>query len=263
MAFEGVIFDVDGVLVDSPHERAWRDTLQDLMDGDWRDILPMTRYAPERFNTAFYLQRLAGKPRDAGARAALEAFGVPDAATRAIVYGQKKQERVLQLVEAGQFIAFQDAIRFLLSVKALGIPIAAASSSKNANMFLARISVDDLKPDDRPFTPGNEQGPTLLDQFDANVCGRDFAHGKPHPEIFLTAAQELGVRPGGCLVVEDATSGVQAAKAGGMLALGVARLGDEDLLRAAGADLVVPSLDEVSLTALAHGKVERRRAAAA
>jgi beta-phosphoglucomutase-like phosphatase (HAD superfamily) len=262
MAFEAVIFDVDGVLVDSPQERAWRDTLHDLMNGPWRDILPRTRYAPERFDTAFYLQRLAGRPRDAGARATLEAFGVPDAGARAIVYSQKKQEKTVGLIKAGQFIAFQDAIRFLLAVKARGIPIAVASSSTNANMLLGRISVAAPKRNERLFTPGNEQGPTLLDQFDANVCCRHFAHGKPHPEIFLTAARELGVRPAGSLVVEDSRSGVQAAKAAEMLALGVARLGDEELLRAAGADLVVPSLDEISMTALAHGKVERRRAAA-
>jgi beta-phosphoglucomutase-like phosphatase (HAD superfamily) len=262
MAFEGVIFDVDGVLVDSPHERAWRDTLYDLMNGPWRDLGPRTRYAPERFDTSFYMARVAGKPRDAGARAVLEAFGVPDAAARAVEYGRKKQEKLLALVAAGEFIAFEDAIRFLLAVKALGLPIAAASSSTNANMFLGRIFIDDLAQGERLFTRGFEQGPTLVDQFDANVCGRDFAHGKPHPEIFLTAAAELGVRAAGCLVVEDATSGVQAAKAAAMRVIGVARLGDDELLRAAGADLVVPSLDCVSMTALAHGKVERRRAAA-
>jgi beta-phosphoglucomutase-like phosphatase (HAD superfamily) len=81
--------------------------------------------------------------------------------------------------------------------------------------------------------------------FDANVCGRDFARGKPDPEIFLTAAAELGLAPAACFVVEDAQSGVQAAKAGGMAAVGVARLGDEALLRAAGADWVVTSLDDL------------------
>jgi len=45
--FAGAIFDVDGVLVDSPHERAWRDGLQELMEGPWSDIAPQTTYAPE------------------------------------------------------------------------------------------------------------------------------------------------------------------------------------------------------------------------
>jgi trehalose/maltose hydrolase-like predicted phosphorylase len=103
---------------------------------------------------------------------------------------------------------------------------------------------------------------TLEELFDADISGRDFPKGKPDPTIFLTAAQELGVRPAECFVVEDATSGVQAAKAGNMAALGVARLGDQELLAGAGADLVVTTLDDVSLRALADGKLEERRAAA-
>jgi hypothetical protein len=63
-------------------------------------------------------------------------------------------------------------------------------------------------------------------------------------------------------VVEDASSGVQAAKAGGMAALGVARLDDRDLLVGAGADLVVPSLDDVSMPGLALGRLAERRVAA-
>ena len=79
--------------------------------------------------------------------------------------------------------------------------------------------------------------------FGADTSGRDFAHGKPDPEIFLAAAQELGAAPAECLVVEDAAAGVQAAKAGGMAAIGVARGGEPQLLREAGADLVVETLD--------------------
>jgi beta-phosphoglucomutase-like phosphatase (HAD superfamily) len=86
--------------------------------------------------------------------------------------------------------------------------------------------------------------------FDANVCGRDFARGKPDPEIFLTAAAELGLPPAACVVIEDAQSGVQAAKTGGMACIGVARLGDEQLLQAAGADWVVTSLDDLPATKL-------------
>ncbi|HSS45198.1 MAG TPA: HAD-IA family hydrolase [Thermoanaerobaculia bacterium] len=59
--------------------------------------------------------------------------------------------------------------------------------------------------------------------FDADISGRDFAHGTPHPEIFLTGAKELGVPPEECFVVEDAVSGIQAAAAGGMAALGLSR----------------------------------------
>ena len=99
---------------------------------------------------------------------------------------------------------------------------------------------------------------TLLDLLDADVSGRDLPRGKPDPMIFMVAAEELGATPERCFVVEDAAAGVQAAKAGRMHALGVARLGDEELLASAGADLVVRSLDEVSRPALAEGRLERR-----
>jgi beta-phosphoglucomutase-like phosphatase (HAD superfamily) len=94
----------------------------------------------------------------------------------------------------------------------------------------------------------------LLEQFDANVCGRDFAQGKPAPDIFLAAAADLRLPAARCVVVEDATSGVQAARAGGMACIGVARLGDAALLRAADADWVVTSLDELPIANLLGAK---------
>jgi trehalose/maltose hydrolase-like predicted phosphorylase/beta-phosphoglucomutase-like phosphatase (HAD superfamily) len=262
VAFKGAIFDVDGVLVDSPHERAWREALKELMEGDWRDIREQTRYTPERFTPAVYQQVMAGMPRMAGARAALEHFGVPDVERRVEEYAARKQEHLIKLIEAGQFVAFPDALRFILAVKATGIPVAAASSSKNAKLFLSRIRLDTFAAEQRLDYPFIRPGLTLLELFDADISGRDFPRGKPDPMIFLTAAEELGARPDTCFVVEDAPSGIQAAKAGNMAALGVARLGDEELLAKAGADLVVTTLDEVSLDALAEGRLERRRAAA-
>ena len=96
---------------------------------------------------------------------------------------------------------------------------------------------------------------TLLDFFDADVSGRDFTHGKPHPEMFLTAAHELGTAPEAAIVMEDAAAGAEAAKAGGMAAIGIARAHDADLLSAAGADIVVTTLDEVDLAALPDGRL--------
>ena len=52
--FHGAIFDVDGVLVDSPHERAWREGLRELMESDWRDIREQTTWSPERFTPLVY-----------------------------------------------------------------------------------------------------------------------------------------------------------------------------------------------------------------
>ena len=77
--------------------------------------------------------------------------------------------------------------------------------------------------------------------------------------MFLTAAHELGVAPEAAIVIEDAAAGVQAAKAGGMAAIGIARADDADLLAAAGADLVVTSLDQVDMAALSNGQLATKR----
>ena len=244
--FQGAIFDVDGVLVDSPHFRAWREALQELMDTEWADLRGRTSCSPERFTEAVYQEVVAGRPRLAGALAALKYFGVPDAERWAERYAAVKQEHLVKLMEAGEFSAYPDAIRFVLATKAAGILIAAASSSKNADLLLRQVRLDDYVA---------EKGLTLLDLLDADVSGRDLPRGKPDPMIFLVAAEELPATPARCFVVEDAAVGVQAAKAGGMAALGVARLGDEQALADAGADLVVRTLDEVSRPALAEGRL--------
>jgi trehalose/maltose hydrolase-like predicted phosphorylase/beta-phosphoglucomutase-like phosphatase (HAD superfamily) len=262
MAFRGAIFDVDGVLVDSPHELAWREAFRALMEGEWRDIRDRTSWTPEGFTPAVYQQVMAGKPRMAGARAAMEHFGVPDIDARVEQYAAAKQERVVQLIEEGRFMAFADALRFILAAKDMGIRVAAASSSMNARLFLERIRLDTFVAEQRLDYGFVGPGMTLQELFDADISGRDFPKGKPDPTIFLTAAEELGVSAADCFVTEDASSGIQAAKAAGMAALGVARLDDRDLLLVAGADLVVATLDDVSLRALAEGRLEERRAAA-
>ncbi len=224
----GVIFDVDGVIVDSPHERAWRETLAGFAD-------------PARLTSRLYQAHVAGKPRLAGARAVLEELGVPDAARLAPLYAERKQRRVEQLIEAGSFTAFPDALRFIRALRARGLRLALASSSKNAARMMRRVRLD--------------AGESLPALFDADLSGRDVPHGKPAPDLFLLAAAELGLPPERCLVVEDAPAGIAAAKAGRMSALGIARHADAALLRDAGADLVVTSLDDVPVDALAAGRL--------
>ena len=229
LALTAAIFDVDGVLLASPHERAWREALSGLAE-------------PARFTTAMYQASVAGKPRMAGALASLEALGVPDAAAQVDAYAVRKQARLEALIAGGHVAAFPDALRFVAAVSAMGWPMAVASSSKNAIAMLRQINLAD--------------GRALLPLFSVNVCGRELRRGKPDPEIFQIAAKELQTMPGHCLVAEDAPAGIQAARAGGMAALGVARLHDEAGLRAARADLVVTSLDDVSIDALANGRLE-------
>ncbi len=226
MTFRGAIFDVDGVLVASPHERAWRESLVGFAD-------------PAQFTTEFYQAHVAGRPRFEGARSALEHLGVPDAAMRSIAYADQKQRLIEQLIAAGSFDAFPDAVRLAARLYTAGLRLALASSSKNAEAMLRHVTLPDGKP--------------LLSVFDADLSGTDVPRGKPDPALFLLAAEALGVPAAQCLVVEDAPAGIRAARAGGMKGLGIARLGDEALLRAAGADLVVTTLDQVDVEGIARG----------
>ena len=137
--------------------------------------------------------------------------------------------------------------------------MAAASSSKNTGSMLSRVRLDRFAEEQGLEFDFIRTGQTVLDLIDADISGRSFKQGKPHPEIFLTAARELGLAPQTCFVVEDAVSGIAAAKAGGMAALGIARVDDSQLLSDAGADLVVTTLDEVDREPLLDGRLMRTR----
>jgi HAD superfamily hydrolase (TIGR01509 family) len=227
----GAIFDVDGVLVASPHEQAWREALAGYAD-------------PARFTTQFYQAHVAGKPRLDGARATLEGLGVTEAAARAPEYANEKQALIDRLIAEGRFAAFPDAVRLAAGLRAAGLQLALASSSKNVAAMLRRLSL----PDGRP----------LLSIFDADLSGTDVPHGKPDPALFLLAAKALKLPPAQCVVVEDAPAGIAAARAGGMASVGIARLGDEVMLLTAGAGLVVTSLDQVDIAAVPDGTLRTR-----
>jgi beta-phosphoglucomutase len=93
--------------------------------------------------------------------------------------------------------------------------------------------------------------------FSAIVAMEDTQRGKPDPQVFLLAAERVGVPPERCIVLEDAIAGVQAAKAGGMKCIGVTFVGHHpaEQLRAAGADRIVSSFAEITaadILALLH-----------
>jgi len=224
--FKGLIFDVDGVLVNSPHERAWREALAPYAD-------------PARFTTAFYQANVAGRERLEGARRTLERLGVPDAARLAPRYAAEKQALIERLIAEGRIEGFPDALRLAAAARARGFRLALASASRNVPAMLAHVTLPD--------------GTPVRAAFDADLSGAEVPRGKPDPALFLLAAAALHLPPAACVVIEDAPAGIQAARAGGMAALGVARLQDAALLQAAGADLVVTSLDAVDVAALEQG----------
>jgi beta-phosphoglucomutase len=114
---------------------------------------------------------------------------------------------------------------FLEELKQHQMLIGLGSSSKNAQMILDKTGIDAF--------------------FDTVVDGRHVTHSKPHPEVFLLGAQNLGVRPYEAVVFEDALSGIAAAIAGGFYAIGI---GDANVLT--GAHITIPSLEGFSYNQL-------------
>jgi beta-phosphoglucomutase family hydrolase len=111
-----------------------------------------------------------------------------------------------------------------------GIPCAIGSSTHLANIQLSLKMIG------------------LGDYFSAMVTSEDVKHGKPHPDVFLTAAAKLGAEPTRCVVFEDALVGIQAARAGGMKVVGVATTHPPEELTMA--DVVVHRLDELQVAQL-------------
>lgn len=120
------------------------------------------------------------------------------------------------------------ALAFVDALCGKKLKTAVASSSKNAPFILERLR--------------------LADTFDAVVSGNDIAKSKPDPEVFLTAARRLETAPAVCLVVEDSLAGIEAAKAGGMRALGVGFAARSPL-----ADFHAESLATASVDSLLRG----------
>jgi beta-phosphoglucomutase-like phosphatase (HAD superfamily) len=158
--------------------------------------------------------------------------------------------------EEGRLVAFADALRFALAVKQEGVRVAAISSSSDAWAFLDRIRLDTFAAEQRLDYPYINPGLTLLQLFDVALHRPDMPHPTPYSVIFSAAAAELAIPPGACFLVAGAAAAIEAAGARGMAAVGVARTGDEEVLSRAGADLVVATLDDVSVEALGDGRLQ-------
>jgi beta-phosphoglucomutase len=116
-------------------------------------------------------------------------------------------------------------LTFIEELKNANVRVAIGSASKNTPMILEKIGIRDL--------------------FDAVADGNIVREAKPNPEVFIKAAEMVGIKPGKCVVFEDAVAGVQAALNAGMMCIGV---GSPEILRKA--HFVVPGLNEMNLAKL-------------
>jgi len=219
---DAVIFDLDGVVTRTAkvHERAWKETFDPLL---------ASRGQPP-FENADYLRDVDGKPREDGVRAFLAARGIALGEDEVRALAARKDALFRERVKEGVDV-FPSSIALIRALRARGVRTAVVTASRNCDAVLRAAKAADL--------------------FDARVDGNDAARlglaGKPAPDTFLRAAQDLGVPPARAAVVEDAQAGVAAGRAGGFrTVVGVDRAGQAEALRAHGATIVVRDLAELA-----------------
>lgn len=185
---KAVIFDLDGVIVstDGFHYRAWKAM------ADNEGI-----YFDETINN-----RLRGVSRMESLEIILEratkTYTAEEKEAMATAKNDIYRESLVQLTPDDILPGVMD---MLTTLRGMGVKLAIGSSSKNTPVILKQIG--------------------LGDYFDAVADGNQIKNSKPDPEVFLLAAKLLGIDPAECVVVEDAYAGIDAAKAGGMKAVGV------------------------------------------
>jgi beta-phosphoglucomutase len=241
----GFIWDIDGVVLDSPHEEAWRLT---LLGEPWKT---------EGLTPDFYVTHVASRPRQEGAHNILELLGVYErlGATshedkRGLVerFSSDKDSITKELIGRGEFKLFADAVALLLQARQGGILQASASASKNAGPLLRLVDRPRVLKEVGDDFGAMAQGDTLYSVFDFDACGVDRG-GKVG--ILRYAARGLrslvGGRIGKLFVFEDTASGLQAAKSLGYHAVGVLRIGDQETLEEAGAEIVTEDLASLQI----------------
>ena len=231
LSFEGVLFDLDGVLTPTAvaHMVAWRTMFEDLF---------ARRGTQPAYTDDDYFLHLDGKRRYDGVDSVLRSRGIelpwgsaddaPDAETVSGI-GNRKNDVFAALLEREPVQPYPGSKRVLDLLLRHGIPVGVVSSSKNARAVLASAG--------------------LLDAFpviiDGTVAERDQLPSKPAPDMFLAGARLLGVDPARSAAIEDAVSGVRSAAAAGFgVVIGVDRGTGAEALREAGAHIVVEDLAE-------------------
>ena len=207
---QGFIFDVDGVLTDTAeyHYKAW----QRLAD---EEGLPFDRQANEA---------LRGVSRRESLMHIVGAKQYSEEALQAMME-RKNHYYVESIATITPQDLFPGAVDLLTELRQAGIKIAIGSASKNARTVIEKLGIGNL--------------------VDAIADGDSVAPPKPAPDLFLFAAKQIGIEPDRCVVVEDATVGVQAAISAGMRSIGIG-----PITRVGAADIVLPNLVGVHLVDL-------------
>jgi beta-phosphoglucomutase len=206
-----VIFDMDGVLVDSGahHRQAWRAVLDEL------------GVAPAQ---AEFWRVTIGRP---SVEAVPLLLGRPMPPAEAYLVAARKQDHYRRLARDGP-LTVRGVAAFVDILASQGVPRAVATSASiaDADPLLRRLG--------------------LRDRFEVLITAESVRRGKPDPEVYLLAAQGLRVPPADCLVFEDAVVGVQAARHAGMRVIGVSTAHTETELVAAGAERAIDHFEGVT-----------------
>lgn len=216
MIVKAVLFDLDGVITDTAeyHYVAWKQLAAELnieIDREFNEQLK----GVSRMESLERILRHGGREHD---------FTV-DAK---IALATKKNNQYVQLLDQVTPQDVYPGIReLLLELKAAGVHAVICSASKNAPQILKSLELTEL--------------------FDYIVNPDEVAHGKPAPDIFLRGAEAVGVPAEHCVGIEDAQAGIEAIKSAHMAAVGI---GEEQLLKASGADVVLPTTKQLTLSFL-------------
>ncbi|MBU1657283.1 MAG: beta-phosphoglucomutase family hydrolase, partial [Candidatus Omnitrophica bacterium] len=236
LSFDAVIFDLDGVVTKTAlvHATAWKAVFDEYMHGREK-----TRGEPFREFTheKDYLPYVDGKPRYEGVKSFLESRGIDlsygdpeDAPEKETVcgIGNRKNIKFVEILEANGVEEYDSTVSFVKELQKKGIRIGVASSSKNCKYVLKAAGIEEL----------------FETRVDGEVSAQMGLKGKPEGDIFVTAAANIGARPARSVVVEDATSGVEAGRNGAFgLVIGIARENNTGELYKNGADVVVPDME--------------------
>jgi beta-phosphoglucomutase family hydrolase len=236
--YDAVLFDLDGVITDTAnmHAACWKQMFDAYLEK--RAAERGEPFRPFAIATDYRLY-VDGKPRFDGVRDFLTSRGIqlpegsPDDPPQAETVGglgNRKHALLNTVIAEGGVEPYAGSVRLLHQLRHQGFKIAVVTSSQNCDAVLQAARLDAC----------------FEVRVDGTMLRAQHLAGKPAPDMFLTAAQRLGVEPTRAVVVEDAIAGVQAGRHGHFgLVIGVARKGNAEELRHHGAHLVVHDLGEL------------------